>query len=190
MRTIVFGTFESTSSISELKTRFTTFLALFGLGAFSIPAQIYFVREALALFNGNEMALGTVIGLWLLLTGAGAWLARTFPVKHGPRNFAAFLMLLLSVLPILAIFKLQLWKGSALLYGTVPGLWEIFYSCLLAILPFCILNGYLFILLTSILKENTGSSNAPGKAYAIECPSCVLRVLRGYNFNYQHSGLH
>jgi spermidine synthase len=150
-----------------MKTKPSTILALFALGGFTIPAQIYFLREFLTLFNGNELVLGTTISLWLLVTGAGVWMARIFPVRSGQRNFATFLMLLLSVLPFAAIFKLQMQRGSALVYGAAPGFWEIAYSCLFAILPFCILNGYLFILLTSLLQEED-DQGAPGKAYSWE----------------------
>jgi spermidine synthase len=157
----------NTGILNIMRNRSFICISLTSLGGFTIPAQIYFVREFLVIFNGNEMALGTVIGLWLLLTGAGVWLARTFPVKRGPWSFATFLMLLLSILPILAIFKLQLWKATALPYGSMPGLWEMVYSTFFTILPFCICNGYLFILLTSMLKE-TDADHAPGKAYAWE----------------------
>ena len=150
-----------------MKSRTSTIISLFALGGFTIPAQIYFLREFMVVFNGNELVIGTTLSLWLLLTGAGAWLARTFPVKTGPRNFATFLMMLLSVLPVVAIFNLEQWKAYGLLYGVAPGLWEIFSFTIFAISPFCLLNGYLFILLTGLLRESD-SDYAPGRAYAWE----------------------
>jgi len=156
-----------------MRKRIATLIVLAGLGAYSIPAQIFLIREFLSLFNGNELALGTVMGFWRLLTGAGAWLAHAFPVKKGRDSFIFFLLILLAVIPILTIFKLDMWRVTALPYGTMTGLREILFSSFMALLPFCLVNGYLFISLTSMLRDD-GEAKAPGMAYAVESSGGLL----------------
>jgi spermidine synthase len=50
--------------------------AMFLLGAFALQAQVFFSREALVVFYGNELALGAVLGTWLLGIALGACAAR------------------------------------------------------------------------------------------------------------------
>ena len=46
--------------------------------------QLALMRELLGAFCGNEMVLGVVLGLWLLLMGIGAWLGRTSDKLRNP----------------------------------------------------------------------------------------------------------
>ena len=46
------------------------------LGLASVITQLTVMRELLGAFAGNELALGAVLGNWLLLTGLGTWLGR------------------------------------------------------------------------------------------------------------------
>jgi spermidine synthase len=51
--------------------------AVGALGVSCVMTQLALMRELLGAFSGNEMVLGVVLGLWLLLMGIGAWLGRT-----------------------------------------------------------------------------------------------------------------
>jgi spermidine synthase len=150
-----------------MQRRFATLSALFGLGWISISTQIYLVREFLSLFSGNELVLGMVLGNWLLLTGLGAWLGRTIPRIRGQRTFVLFLLVLLSVIPILAVFKLDVWRSIIFPYGSMTGLWGVTYTSLIIQLPFCLINGYLFTSLTALYAESR-PVGAAGTAYAVE----------------------
>jgi spermidine synthase len=46
------------------------------LGACATSFQVLFAREFLAAFSGNEVVLASLMGAWLALTAAGAWLGR------------------------------------------------------------------------------------------------------------------
>jgi hypothetical protein len=46
---------------------------LFLLGLISISTQVIMLREALAIFHGNELIIGLFLGIWMLLTAAGAF---------------------------------------------------------------------------------------------------------------------
>jgi len=47
----------------------------FRAGFISISTQIYLYARIYGVFNGNELILGIMLSAWMLLTGAGAWLA-------------------------------------------------------------------------------------------------------------------
>src|SRR5512138_5781 len=129
--------------------RFATLSGLFGLGLASISTQVFMIREFLSLFSGNELVLGLVLGNWLILTGLGAWLGKTITRVRGRRSFILFLLILLSVIPILALFKLDVWFVILFPYGSMTGIWGVVYTSLVIQLPFCVINGYLFTALTS-----------------------------------------
>lgn len=51
------------------------FLGSVGLGFVSIAGQVILLRELASSLGGNELALGGLLGSWLLWTGAGSLLA-------------------------------------------------------------------------------------------------------------------
>src|ERR1039457_6236717 len=61
-------------------------LAVGALGVSCVMTQLALMRELLGTFSGNEMVLGVVLGLWLLLMGIGAWLGRTSERCRGHRT--------------------------------------------------------------------------------------------------------
>jgi len=135
--------------------------ALFGLGFLSISTQIYLLRESLIVFYGNELILGIMLSVWMLLTGAGAWLGRYFSGIRRKFRFILFLMLLLSALPVLMVIKLDLYRALVLPAGTMAGLNDVIYAAFLVQLPFCLVNGFLFSSLSTLLRR-------AGNAYSIE----------------------
>lgn len=150
-----------------MRIRIGIIMLLAGLGAFTIAAQVYMLRAFLEMFNGNEMALGTVLGLWLLLSGLGAWLARIFVPKRGKICTTLVFLAILSVLPVVSVYFLSILKTTLMPYGTMAGLQEIILAALLVLLPVCLVSGYLFILLIYEFREQ-GEENAAGRAYAFE----------------------
>ena len=52
-----------------------TRLLLFTLGVTAMSTQVIMIRETLAVFQGNELIIGLFLGIWMLLTAAGAMLA-------------------------------------------------------------------------------------------------------------------
>lgn len=117
---------------------------LCALGFISISTQIYLLRESYIVFYGNELILGIILSVWMLLTGTGAWLGRWFSRVRDPSGFILFLMLILSLLPLLMMIKLNLCRAILLPTGTVAGIRDVIYSACLVLLPFCIINGFLF----------------------------------------------
>lgn len=58
-------------------------LAMFCLGAFSLSAQVLFMREMLVAIFGSELSIAVILSCWLLGIGLGAWCARyLLPLIH------------------------------------------------------------------------------------------------------------
>ncbi|MEI8049755.1 MAG: hypothetical protein WCI92_20455, partial [Bacteroidota bacterium] len=134
---------------------------LFALGFISISTQIYLLREGYIVFYGNELILGIMLSVWMLLTGAGAWLGRHFERIKGKSGFLLFLMFLLSVLPVLMQIKLNLYREVSIPRGAMAGVYDVLYASFLVQLPFCLINGFLFTSLSIMLGK-------AGRAFSIE----------------------
>jgi spermidine synthase len=150
-----------------LRFESTLRISLFMLGFSALAAQVFLIRECYSVLNGNELVIGIVMANWMLLTGAGACLARFFGRMKGKIPFLLFLQFLFSVLPMLMLLKLDLWKTFALPAGSVPGLIQVIASMLLFQLPFCLLNGFLFVACVHMLSELKGET-VLSSSYVVE----------------------
>ena len=127
-------------------------VAVSAAGAASLLAQVVLLREILASSQGNELVLGLVLALWLLLTGfasaVGGRLARQ------PRTSARWLGRLLSIAPILLLGSLWMtrWAGPDGL-GQVPPIYALAVVSLLALIPACLLGGLCFAWALAVLGE-------------------------------------
>ena len=92
-------------------------LSLFTLGFSSLVTQVYLLRESIPAFNGNELVIGIILGNWMLLTGAGAYLGRFFRKIRGKIPFLLFLQFIYSILPLLTLLKLDLWRAVSVPSG-------------------------------------------------------------------------
>jgi hypothetical protein len=137
-----------------MKIRFenTLRISLFTLGFSALTTQVFLIRECFSVLNGNELVIGIVMANWMLITGAGAFLGRFFRKMKGKIPFVLFLQFLFSLLPILMLLKLDLWKAITLPPGSIPGLIPLFQSLFLLQLPFCLLNGFLFVAMVHLLR--------------------------------------
>ncbi len=142
-------------------------ISLFTLGFSSLATQVFLIRECFSVLNGNELVIGLVLTNWMLLTGAGAYLGRFFGKMKGKKQFLLFLQFLFSLLPILMLLKLDLWKAVSIPSGSVPGLIPVIRSMFLFQLPFCLVNGFLFVAYVHELSGITGK-NASSGSYATE----------------------
>jgi spermidine synthase len=176
-----------------LRFESTLRISLFMLGFSALAAQVFLIRECFFLLNGNELVIGIVMANWMLLTGAGAYLARFFGRIKGKIPFLLFLQFLFSVLPMLMLLKLDLWKALALPAGSVPGLIQVVASMFLFQLPFCLLNGFLFVACVHVLSELKGES-VSSSSYVVESAggmaAGLLVNLFILNFSGVFPGLH
>jgi spermidine synthase len=135
--------------------------ALFALGFLSIGTQIYLIREVMSQLGDNELSIGIVLGIWMILTGAGAALSRSARLNSASLRLVPVLLVVTGILPLFQIGGLSLLKTLIIPFGTMAGPAEILVIMILTSLPFGLLNGYLFALLSA-----SGQGITPGNAYS------------------------
>jgi spermidine synthase len=163
-------------------------ISLFTLGFSSLATQVFLIRECFFVLNGNELVIGIVMANWMLLTGVGAFIGRFFGKMKGRIPFLLFLQFLFSLLPMLMLLKLDLWKAVSLPSGSVPGLIPVIRFMFLFQLPFCLLNGFLFVAYVQELSRITGK-NASSGSYAIESVGGMFAGLLVNIFILKFSGM-
>ena len=150
-----------------MRSHSATGIMLFGLGFISISVQVFLIREFLKVFQGNELVIGIILSVLMLLTGAGSWLGRFSSRIRDPQAFSIFLFSLMSLLPLLMIMKLDLARSLLFITGSMVSMTGILYIALLVQLLFCILMGFLFTMLSGMLPGHPERKQLPS-AYAVE----------------------
>jgi len=142
-------------------------ISAFMLGSTSIIAQLILLREFLTVFNGNELVIGVVLANWMVITGIGAWLGK-HSLKAG-RAYPVVLsgLLFLSVLPFVTAFLINYLKNIVFPIGALISVFQIFFSSMLLLVPFCLLSGFLFTSITKSYSE-LRNRNETGSVYGYE----------------------
>ncbi|MEO0073861.1 MAG: hypothetical protein ABIK43_04290 [candidate division WOR-3 bacterium] len=136
---------------------------LIAIGAFGFAAQIVLLRELFAIFSGNELAAGLMIGIWILWEALGALLGTR--LKPGFTLMAAASVLLTIVTVALAPL-VPGWFG--LLPAETPTLATLLaVTALVSLLP-AFSHGMLFTLGAHALSQNEPGSAVPANAYIWE----------------------
>ena len=138
------------------------------IGISSLLIQLVFIRESLSLFSGNEITLGIIFSIWLLLTGLGCWSKKFFKLKKG--DLVKFL-LLLSYLPLILIFLMRYARAKFFIYGATLNPFSVFLLSLL-ISPFCFISGLSLLFLVSLDKKGER-----GKIYWLDSIGDLLGTL-------------
>lgn len=157
-------------------------MGLFFLGFIAMSVQILIIREALAIFNGNELVIGLCLGAWMILTALGAYLGSWIwlPGKKGPGRMhgmyslvIVLLFLILLSLPFLMPWALVYLKTHLLITGEMAGIGHIGLILLIILTPFCLASGVLFPILASEISRYSGN-NRIHKAYALDSAGSIL----------------
>ena len=147
-------------------------VAAFLLGTTSIMAQVILLREFLSVFSGNELMIGLVMANWMILTALGAWLGR-FPLRfRSSFSVVATGFLLLSVLPFTTAFLINFLKNIVFPVGALIGVFQIFFSSLILLTPFCLIGGFLFTFIAKSFSE-VRRQNETGAIYGFESVGSV-----------------
>lgn len=144
----------------------SAYLLPFALGFTSMAMQIILLRESMSLFYGNEMVIGLVLSVWMLLTGFGARIGKI--VGRLPSlPFILNLLVLLSILPLFILYGADSLKNIIFPTGSMIGMVPVLIFCTVLLSPFCFLSGFLFTRITLLINAQD-SDKAPVKAYAFE----------------------
>ncbi|MBN3032735.1 MAG: hypothetical protein JW873_01425 [Candidatus Saganbacteria bacterium] len=129
--------------------------ALLTVGIVALGAQVIFLRELIAVFGGNELIYGLIMGLWLLLYASGAVMLGRFADKVSDKQ-AAFVLTQAAVMILLPLL-LFLTRLSSVLFGLEAGcliaLPTIIGAALLVLAPLTVALGFQFALGSALLKR-------------------------------------
>ncbi|HHJ10415.1 MAG TPA: hypothetical protein ENK25_05930 [Bacteroidetes bacterium] len=154
-------------SSQDIKPGKTDVLPVLSLGFTAMITQLVLLRAFVSVFQGNELVIGIILGNWMLLTGLGARLGRAAPAMKAPGNFLFSGLLWLGSLPVITLFLLFFLKNIVFIPGSLIGLFAVFLSSLVLLLPFCFLAGYAFSFYTWYLSEKY-TANLTGRTYSWE----------------------
>jgi spermidine synthase len=156
---------------TRYKNRF--YLSVVAAGLVSITTQIILLREFMVVFYGNELVMGIILANWMLLTGLGSFLGR-FSGKM--RNSPALIVLCLTLqalLPVITVFLLYAMRNTVFPIGKMIGIFEVFYSSLILLLPFCMVTGFLFTLFCTHAFQKY-QENLTGRIYGFESTGSII----------------
>lgn len=143
-------------------------LAVGGLGAAAVIAQLVLMREMLAAFAGNEMVLGIILGNWLLLTGAGAWLGRASGRLRNREEAFIAALIFIAIAPLVQVFLLAVLRNVVFGRGIQVGLTETVLASFVVLLPFCVASGWLLTHACLVVAGKDAASGI-GRVYVADC---------------------
>jgi spermidine synthase len=155
------------------KPRKLILISVGALGVSCIMTQLALMRELLGAFSGNEMVLGVVLGLWLLLMGFGTFLGRSADRLRQPLTVLAVIQVLVAILPPLLVFFLRALRNIVFIRGAAVGLGETVCAAFVLLLPYCVTAGYALTLGCSILAREEGGGGI-GRAYIADSIGSVV----------------
>jgi len=145
------------------------------LGFILIGAQIVLLREFMLVFMGNELIVGLLLTLWLLLSGAGVWSGKFFTVRRPSTNLLVFLFILLTVFPLISAFSLGYFRAFFFEAGRMISLIETIIFASVLLFPVCFTGGLLFALLNFPERHQNAR---PVKWYAFEALGSLVGGLQ------------
>jgi spermidine synthase len=147
-------------------------LVLLTLGLLTIATQIVLLREFLSIFYGNELVIGIIFTNWMVLTSLGAYLGRIS--EKFIRNIVSslYVLLVLALLPLVIVFLMFYLRNIVFIPGAMINLLQIFLSTFVLLLPFCLLSGFNFTVLSYIVSRDHGK-NLISKAYSWESAGSI-----------------
>jgi spermidine synthase len=148
-------------------------LAVGALGVMAAMTQLALMREMLCVFSGNELALGIILGNWLLLTGVGSWLGRTASRVRQPQRTLALLLVFVALLPLAEVFTLRELRDVVFISGAAIGLSQTVVASFVWLAPFCIVSGYMLTLACGALAMSQ-SRGAIGTVYVADSIGSVF----------------
>jgi len=140
-------------------------------GFISTVIQVLLIRQITTVFEGNELMMGWTLGVWMLLTGTGAFMGRFSRSNLNEEGRLAFILFILGVLPIAAIILLTLVKNHILPVGVMVSPSSFLVMLFIVLSPVCLLLGFVFTLLVRLFNFHRDDFI---KVYAFESIGSLL----------------
>lgn len=134
-------------------------------GFLATVVQVLFIRETTTVFQGNELMMSWTLGVWMLLTGLGAFAGRSEKLAGTDGGRLVKLLTILAVLPVLLIPVVGVLKSVLFPPGImVNPAWFILLAAIF-LAPVCLLSGYLF---SFLVRASCNAGTGFTKVYAYE----------------------
>ncbi len=136
-----------------------------------MASQVVLVREFLVIFHGNELSIGIILGLWLILGSIGAGVFGLFVdrIKHKIFVVSNCQFILSLLFPSSVILVRLIRPVIGISPAEIIGLLPIAISSLFILLFLCIFYGFLFTLSCKVYEEELAkSSKSVGYVYILE----------------------
>lgn len=143
------------------------FLAVCALGVSAVLTQLVLMRELMAAFSGNELVLGTALGSWMLLTGAGASLGRIARRLRRPLAALCVCQVLVALLPVASVWLLRTLRDAVFVRGAEAGPAETLAASLVVLSPYCLVTGFLLALACRVLASGEDAASI-GQVYFLD----------------------
>lgn len=141
------------------------------MGFTSIVAQVLLMRELVAIFYGNELSMGTMLGVWLFWTATGSTLlARILRKTRRPHLRFGLIQLILALLLPSVLLLVRASKGIlGITLGEMIGFVPMLLITLITLAPLCLLSGFFYTAACRLIHsyENKASTSI-GKVYLLE----------------------
>jgi len=154
-------------------TRARLLVAVGALGCSCVMVQLALLREALDAFSGNELVLGVVLGLWMLLMGLGAAVGRPVAARGCSRAVFEWLLMWVALLPLAQVFALRALRNVVFLRGTAVGVSDTVGAVFALLLPYCLPAGCALALGCFLLMSETGMGGI-GQGYLADSVGSIL----------------
>ncbi|MBU7018347.1 MAG: fused MFS/spermidine synthase [Theionarchaea archaeon] len=152
-------------------------LSVIVLGISSVMVQLVVMREFLAIFGGNELTYGVILGNWTLLTGIGSYLGKRLPQKHIVLMGSQWGV---GILPVIQLFFLRFTRNILFVPGEIANLTEIFVWSFVLLAPFCLLTGSFLIFACTLYSKERNPKNI-GDIYIIDS---LGDIMGGFLFSF------
>ncbi len=155
-------------NVTIQQDRKPVYLLLFMQGLYSIFFQSVLLRELVSRFNGMELTFIIGLSAALVWTATGCGLARILTNQY-PDGFRRWAGVCACASPLSAFFA---YMFVALALASPQGgvsLWEIIFFCFASSLPFGMVNGMIYGMLSSVVPQSSA-----GACYAADAFGCAF----------------
>ena len=143
--------------------------SVFAAGISSVVAQLIFIREFLAGFEGNEFVIALILLIWLVSTGMGSLIALYLDRNTGRDSVKALglISITIAVLPTVLILMVRYVRDTLLVQGTSVGFSPTLAFVFGTITPYALLIGIFFPYSLFVLRSQ-GDTSAASTVYALD----------------------
>jgi spermidine synthase len=145
-------------------------IAIISLGITSVISQLVLIREFLAIFGGNELIFGIILGNWTLLTGIGSYLGKKLPSSP---HVIGGLHLGMGTLPLLLILILRISRNILFTPGEIANPMELFAWSFVILIPLCLITGSYLTLACSLYSKDHPASDI-GSVYITDSMGDII----------------